>query len=203
MKKYLIYLIFASLTFGCVDTELKLPFLGNPQTINGRQVYPVVKPFSFVNQDSITVSNKDFRNRIYVADFMFLSCPTICPKMTMEMKKVYDIFQVNPQVMFLSHTIDPKNDTVEKLSRYAKNLGAKTPKWHFVTGDRDSIYAIAKDSYYATAYSDKAAPGGYVHSGGLLLIDKNQHIRGVYDGTDPNETQRLIADLNILLKEKQ
>ncbi|RZJ86375.1 MAG: SCO family protein [Chryseobacterium sp.] len=188
--------------FGCKGEGDKLPYLGNPNTVNGKQVYPVVKPFSFTNQDSIKVTNQNFRNKIYIADFMFLNCPTICPTMTMEMKRVYDVFKDNPKVMFLSHTIDPKNDSIQRLRQYAENMGVKADKWCFVTGDRDSIYSIAKDSYYATAYSDKAAPGGYVHSGGLLLIDKDQHIRGVYDGTDPNDTNRLIAELNLLLEEK-
>ncbi|WP_090885882.1 SCO family protein [Pedobacter rhizosphaerae] len=202
MKKKLTYSFFALLLFSCTNTETKLPFLGNPSTLNGEQVYPVIKPFSFINQDSIKVTNQNFRNKIYIADFMFLSCPTICPKMTMEMRMVYDTFKDDPRVMFLSHTIDPKNDTVERLKKYAANLGVKSAKWNFVTGNRDSIYAIAKDSYYATAYADKTAPGGYIHSGGLLLVDTNQHIRGVYDGTDPEDTKRLISEINLLLKEK-
>lgn len=202
MKRTLIYMFMTCFIFGCKGEGDKLPYLGNPNTVNGKQVYPVVKPFSFTNQDSITVTNQNFRNKIYIADFMFLNCPTICPKMTMEMKRVYDVFKDNPQVMFLSHTIDPKNDSIQRLRQYAENMGVKADKWCFVTGNRDSIYSIATDSYYATAYSDKAAPGGYVHSGGLLLIDKDQHIRGVYDGTDPNDTNRLIAELNLLLEEK-
>lgn len=192
----------ASMTLACSDGEHKLPILGNPIIVNGKEIFPVIKPFSFVNQDSITVTDKNFQDKVYIADFMFLSCPTICPKMTAEMKKVYDRFEQDPQVMFMSHTIDPKNDSIPLLREYAENLGIKNHKWFFVTGKKEEIYRIAKDSYFATAYADQGAPGGYVHSGGLLLIDKDKHIRGVYDGTNPKETNRLIDDLAKLLKEK-
>lgn len=118
------------------------------------------------------------------------------------MKKVYDVYRANPNIIFLSHTIDPENDTIPRLKAYAENLGVDGNKWFFVTGTKDSIYSIAEKSYFATAYADETAPGGYVHNGGLLLVDKNKHIRGIYDGTNPMETERLITDMKILLKEQ-
>jgi protein SCO1/2 len=122
--------------------------------------------------------------------------------MTIEMKKVYDHFETNPNVYFLSHTIDPENDTIPRLKEFTENLGIDDGRWFFVTGEKDSIYSMADNSYFATAYADESAPGGYVHSGGLLLIDKQKHLRGIYDGTNPTETERLIADIGILLKEQ-
>ena len=132
---------------------------------------------------------------------IFLNCPTICPIMTTEMLKVYHEFESNSDVLFLSHTIDPENDSIPRLKAHAKHLGIDNKKWHFVTGLKNDIYSIAEDNYYTTAYADSSAPGGYIHSGGLLLIDKNKLIRGVYDGTNPEETNRLIADLEILIIE--
>lgn len=118
------------------------------------------------------------------------------------MTKVYEAYKSNSNILYISHTIDPLNDSIPRLKSYSENLGADPKKWFFVTGDKDKIYALAKESYFATAYSDSTAPGGYVHSGGLLLVDKNKHIRGVYDGTDPKETERLITDIKTLLNEQ-
>ena len=165
-------------------------------------MYPSVPAFKFINQDSIVVTDKIFNNKIYVADFIFLSCPTICPKMTNEMMKVYEEYKSNPNILFISHTIDPLNDSIPRLKSYADNLDADSKKWFFVTGNKDSIYSLAENGYFSTAYSDSTAPGGYVHSGGLLLVDKNKHIRGVYDGTNPKETQRLKTDIKTLLNEQ-
>lgn len=200
MKKIAVILL-GLLIMSCSPKKEKLPFLGNP-TVNGNETkYPKVSAFYFLDQNNTVVTNKTFENKIYIADFIFLSCPTICPKMNVEMKKVYDVYKDNTEVSFLSHTIDPKNDTTEKLKEYAKALKIDDSKWRFVNGNRDSIYSIATKSYFTTAYPDAKEPGGFVHGGGLLLVDKNRHIRGVYDGTDPNETKRLINDLEILLQE--
>lgn len=118
------------------------------------------------------------------------------------MKKVYEEFKTNPNIFFLSHTIDPENDTITRLKAFAEALGVDSHKWFFVTGEKDSIYSIAGNSYFATAYPDESSPGNYIHSGGLLLVDTHKHIRGVYDGTNPKETERLIADLKLLLIEQ-
>lgn len=200
MKKIILILL-GLVTISCSPKQEKLPFLGNPTAGGTDTIYPKILNFSFTDQDNKVVTNKTFDNKIYIADFIFLSCPTICPKMNVEMKKVYDAFKDNTKVSFLSHTIDPKNDTPEKLKDYSKFLKIDNSKWFFVTGNRDSIYSIATKSYFTTAYPDEKEPGGLVHGGGLMLVDKSRHIRGVYDGTDPKETQRLINDITILLKE--
>ena len=158
-----------------------------------------VKDFSFLNQDSLNVDNNTFKNSIYVADFFFTTCPTICPIMKNNMIKVYHYFENESNVKFLSHTINPGFDDVGRLNMYSNNLGVSSNKWHFVTGNIDSIYSIAKKSYMVTTIIDQDEPGGFLHSGTFLLVDKKRRIRGVYDGTDKAEMNKLISDIKILL----
>lgn len=209
MKKALIFkatpyckmaMLLSFLFIGCSQKEQRLPYLGNPIVENNDTIYPKIAAFKFTDQDNKVVTNKTFENKIYIADFIFLSCPTICPKMTSELKTVYDIYKSNPSVQLLSHTIDPENDTVDKLKLYSESMGITT-NWHFVTGEKEKIHSIAEKSYFTTAYKDAKEPGGYVHGGGLVLVDNHGYIRGVYDGTNSEETKRLIADIEILLKE--
>jgi len=189
----------------CNSSPQRLPLLGNAvyKQVNGKTdtIYPIVPHFSFIDQKKQVVNNSTFRNKIYVADFFFISCPTICPIMTASMKRVYDKYTQNNDVLFISHTIDPKYDTPERLDKYASALNADHNKWHFVTGDRDSIYKLAEKGYYSPAHKDTSNQGGYVHSGGLILIDKQGHMRGVYDGTSKEETDKLIEDIQILIKQ--
>jgi protein SCO1/2 len=199
MKLSIIVCLFF-IAVSCQKPQEKLPYLGNPVVEGKDTIYPKISDFKFINQDSVVVTQQTFANKIYVADFIFLSCPTICPRMNTQLKLVYDVYKDNPNILFLSHTIDPERDTVDKLKLFSQSKGV-SDKWHFVTGNRDSIYSIATNSYFATAYKDSKEPGGYVHSGGFLLVDKNKHIRGVYDGTNPEETKRLISDIKILLNE--
>jgi len=187
---------------GCANTGKKLPIIGHPIITGNDTIYSTIKPFTFLSQDSTVVTGKTFDNKIYVADFIFLSCTSICPSMTSEMKKVYEAFKTNPHIYFLSHTIDPENDTIPRLKSFTEALGIDDNKWFFVTGEKDSIYRMAENSYFATAYPNQSSPGNYIHSGGLLLVDTHKHIRGVYDGTNPKETERLITDLGILLNEQ-
>lgn len=200
-KPYCLLTMMLSLAFmGCSQKEQKLPYLGNPIVEHNDTIYPKIADFKFTDQDNKVVTNKTFENKIYVADFIFLSCPTICPKMTSELKKVYDTYKSNPSVQLLSHTIDPDNDTTERLKLYSESIGI-SGNWYFVTGKKENIYAIAEKSYFTTAYKDTNEAGGYVHGGGLILVDDHGHIRGVYDGTNTEETKRLIADIALLLKE--
>lgn len=200
MKQCLSFLILFFVMCSCAKKESVLPYLGNPVIIGKDTIYPKIKDFKFLDQDSSVVTNKTFDDKIYVADFIFLSCPTICPRMTSELNKVYQVYKDNPEVNFLSHTIDPERDDISKLKAYTNSMSLNK-RWHFVTGNKDSIFSIATKSYFTTAYPDANEPGGLVHGGGLLLVDKQRHIRGVYDGTDPQETQRLINDIKTLLKE--
>lgn len=197
--KYVIFFIsFLCLISACSGD--KLPVLANPA--NPADKTPVIPPFSFINQENAVVTDKTFDGKIYVADFIFLSCPTICPKMNVEMLKVYKAFERDERVLFISHTIDPLHDSVPQLKAFAQNLGVSSHKWHFVTGNVDSIYTLAEKNYFTDAYPDSTDTKNFIHSGGLLLIDKEKHIRGVYDGTNEEETTRLIGDIKILLKEQ-
>ncbi len=202
MKNIPNILVTVLLLVGCSNAGRKLPIIGHPTITGNDTTYSAIKPFTFLSQDSTVVTGKTFDNKIYIADFIFLSCTSICPVMTSEMRKIYETFKTNPDIYFLSHTIDPENDTIPRLKAYAENIGVDSHKWFFVTGEKDSIYSMAENSYFATAYPDKSSPGNYIHSGGLLLVDTNKHIRGVYDGTNPKETERLIADLKVLLNEQ-
>jgi len=202
MRKLLFFFSISLTLVSCTSKSNKLPILGNLTIVGNDTVYPTIQAFNFINQDSIEITEKTFEGKIYVADFIFLNCPTICPIMTNEMIKVYEAYKSNPNILFISHTIDPENDSIPRLKSYAENIGADSKKWFFVTGEKDKIYSLAEESYFATAYSDSTAPGGYVHSGGLLLVDKNKHIRGAYDGTDPKETDRLKTDIKTLQNEQ-
>ena len=186
----------------------KLPILGFKDAVENKgnpgqvdTVYHTIADFSFVNQDSAMVTNNTFANKVYVSDFFFTSCPTICPIMKAQMLRVYDTFNNNPEVMLLSHTIDPEYDTVALLKDYADRLEVTSEKWHFVTGDKEKIYEIGQRSYLITAQEDQFQPGGYLHSGAFILVDKDRRIRGIYDGTKPDQVDRLINDIPILLSE--
>lgn len=193
----------------CTNTTKKLPILGEREaitkTVDGKEivdtVYHTIPDFKFVNQDSAEVTLKSFDGKIYVADFFFTSCPTICPKMKTQMVRLYQKFKGNPQVALLSHTIDPRHDSVHVLKVFAKNLGVTGTQWQFVWGDKDKIYEIGQKSYMVTATNDPSAPGGIVHSGAFILVDKHKRIRGLYDGTEPEQVDKLMKDIEILLAE--
>ncbi|MCK9447868.1 MAG: SCO family protein [Bacteroidales bacterium] len=202
MKRWLIFLFITGLAAACSHPVERLPVYGKTTIVGEDTLHSVVRPFSFINQDSIEITNHSFESRIYVTDFIFLSCPSICPIMTQQLKRVYEMYRTDPNVFFLSHTIDPENDTIPRLKAYTEDLGIDSDKWFFVTGDKDSIFSIANDSYFATAFADSTAPGGFIHSGAFLLIDTHRQIRGAYDGTDPVEAERLMDDIQILLAEE-
>jgi protein SCO1/2 len=188
-----------------------LPIMGErtpiTRTENGNTVidtqYATVPPFVLLNQEGDTVSEALVKGKIYVADFFFTSCPTICPIMKKEMLRVYEKVKGNDNFMLLSHTIDPDFDSIPLLKEYAKRLGSDGKQWQFLTGQRESIYELAEKGYYATAMPDSTEPGGYVHSGGFILVDKQSRVRGVYNGTDAKEVDLLIEDLFILSEEKE
>jgi protein SCO1/2 len=191
----------AALVIGCTGLEKPLPILG-PREVDGMDtVYHTIAPFQFVDQDSARVTNADFTGKVYVADFFFTSCRTICPIMKTQMLRVYEATVDMPDVLLLSHTIDPEWDTVALLHDFAQRLGVESRRWHFVTGEKDSIYKIAQTSYYATAMEDRSEPDGFIHSGAFLLIDRKGRIRGKYDGTKEEEVNRLIGDIKRLRRE--
>lgn len=139
-----------------------------------------------------------FDGKIFVADFFFTTCPTICPIMKRQMLRVYEKFENNDQVVLLSHTIDPEHDTVAVLSDFGARLGIDADRWHLVTGSKEEIYDAAS-IYGVAALEDSRAPGGFIHSGSFTLVDRQGRIRGYYNGTEEETVDRLIDDLGRLL----
>jgi protein SCO1/2 len=186
---------------GC-QQEKKLPFLG-PKEIGkqGDTLYHQIPDFKFLNQDSLWISQKEMDGKIYVADFFFTTCPTICPKMKSSLLRIYDKFAEDARVRILSHTIDPEFDNVHVLKEYAKKLNITSPRWNLLTGKKSDIYRLGEKSYMVTTQEDSNEAGGFVHSGAFILVDKNRHIRGIYDGTKEEEVNHLMEDMALLLKE--
>jgi len=205
--KYLVLFIFLA---SCKPVDKRLPILGArdvvQKMVDGKEVtdtvYQVIPAFQFVNQDSSKVTNKDFDGSIYVADFFFTTCPTICPVMHRNLLKVYAKYKGNKEVKLLSHTIDVKYDVPSRLKKYADKLGVQGTQWEFLWGSRDSIYSLAQKNYLVSVNEDKNGPGGFVHQGYLVLIDKQKRIRGAYDGTLEKDVEKLMSDMDILLSEK-
>lgn len=189
----------------------KLPIYGDRKvemkTIDGKPVadtiYQTVPDFEFTNQEGKLINQDIVKDKIYIADFFFVTCPTICPRMKKNLLKLYETFKDNPEIMLLSHTIDPEHDSVSVLKDFANRLGADSKQWLFLTGNREKIYELAEHGYYATALADSTEPGGYVHSGGLILVDKKRRVRGIYDGTVESATSQLILDITTLMHEKE
>lgn len=174
-----------------------------------------IDDFSFINQDNDTITKDSLLGSIYVANFFFTSCPTICPTMTRNMSYLQDKLSVYPNIRFLSHTVDPDNDTPEKLVNYVdlmkqKNISIDLSNWDFVTGDKDKLYESAAN-YFVNASVDSLAPGGFLHSEYFILIDKQGRVRsgidihgnvvGAYDGTNEVQMKDLINDINVLMAE--
>ncbi|RZW26605.1 MAG: SCO family protein [Desulfobulbaceae bacterium] len=157
-------------------------------------------PYTFTDQDNSPVDQEMFAEKIYVADFFFTSCPTICPIMKTQMLRVYEKYKDDQRVVLLSHTIDPEHDTVEVLSDYGTRLGIEADRWHLVTGNKGEIYNTAR-LYGLAAMEDKNAPGGFIHSGSFTLVDRQGRIRGYYRGTEEEAVDRLIDDIAWLLNE--
>ncbi len=197
----ILYLAVSIFIQGCTETSRELPYLGQHDEIAGETVYHQIPKFAFTNQDSVKITQENFANKIYVADFFFTSCPTICPVMKTQMLRVYEEFKNNPEVGILSHTIDPRHDSVSVLKVYREQLGVTGDTWQFVTGEQDKIYEIGEKQYMVTAQEDSTAvaEGGFIHSGAFILVDKNRHIRGMYDGTVEDEVTKLINDMKLLL----
>ena len=159
-----------------------------------------IPEFEFINQNGDIISNKTFDNKIYVTDFFFTTCPGICPIMTKNMHMVQEAFQNDASVLMLSHSVTPTKDSVPQLKKYAteNNVGAN---WHLVTGKKQEIYDLGRSSYFVE--NDLGEPKGiddFLHTENFILIDKNKHIRGIYNGLNKNSVKQLIADIKTLQK---
>lgn len=201
-----------ALIFGCAGCEKetpvkKLPIMGKRQVVekevNGiltkDTLYHTIAPFRFINQDSQWVDQRHFEGKVYIADFFFTTCPTICPIMKGQMMRVYQAWLNHPEVAFISHTIDPERDSVPVLKKYAQTLGADGKQWHLVTGERSAIYETGLQQYLITVKEDRNEIGDILHSSAFILVDQQRRIRGVYDGTSKEKVDQLIADIGLLV----
>lgn len=197
---------------GCINKpkELGLPFINKPdftpEWINTNEAayksIHQIPAFSFINQDGQTVTEKSVEGKIYVVDFIFTRCASICPKMTRNLKMVQDSFDMNEDVLLLSHSVTPEMDSVPILKKYAVANGIKSEKWHLLTGSQDSIYRLAKKEYFAGDTIGYYQTGNeFLHTENVILVDRKRRIRGVYDGTLEIEIQVLIEDIKTLIKE--
>ena len=209
MKKLLLFLLIPlALAISCsapsetTSETAELPILGERYVDDNQDtVYHSIADFAFVNQVGDTIRKEDMAGKIYVADFFFTTCPTICPVMKKEMLRVFEQFKEEPNFRILSHTIDPTHDTQAVLKDYAEKLGVpNAATWNFLTGDQEKIFEIGQTSYLTTTMADDMEPGGFLHSGAFLLVDQQGRIRGVYDGTKTEQVDRLLADIPKLLK---
>ena len=171
---------------------------------SAREPLPVIAaidiPYTFTDQDNKPVHQDMFKGKIYVADFFFTTCPTICPIMKSQMLRVYEKYRDNDELLLLSHTIDPEHDTVAVLHDFAARLNISAARWHLVTGVKEEIYDTAH-RYGLAAMEDQNAAGGFIHSGSFSLVDRQGRIRGYYKGTEEEAVDRLIKDIRRLLNE--
>lgn len=205
-----IFLAILILGFSCTqnketktENKLVLQVLG-PKKLGGTgtdTIYHTVGGFKLVNQNKDTLTEKVTDNKIYVADFFFATCQSICPQMSTQLNRVQNEFKSDNDFLILSHTVNPSHDTAEVLYAYAGKYQALPNKWHFLTGSKKTIYDLARYDYLVNALEDDGTPEGFLHSELFLLIDKQKRIRGMYDGTDSIQVNKLIADIKLLKTE--
>jgi len=199
----------------CEEKKPKLPYIGNfdlvykkvdGQTITDT-VYPTIPNFSYLNEDSVLVTNETFKNKVWIAEFFFATCPTICPIMNSQLKNLNkETKEYGDHIQFLSFTINPSNDKPSVLKAYRKKIGINAKNWTFLTGDETATHRLGIENFQIFAGRDSEAEGGYAHSGAFTLVDKKGYVRGVYavtnfDGTvNKNEYKRLKKELIELLK---
>lgn len=171
-------------------------------TIQHKKKHHKIANFSLTNQKGKTITQNTYKDKIYVADFFFTTCQTICPIMTDHMVEIQKEIIDDPDVMLLSHSVTPEIDNVAQLKRYAEKKGVNAKKWNLVTGDKKEIYKLARKSYLAVKDNGDGGPFDMVHTENFMLIDKKRQIRGFYDGTNAEDIDRLLEDIQILKEEK-
>ncbi|WP_150452128.1 SCO family protein [Arenibacter lacus] len=160
--------------------------------------YHTIADFSLINQNGDTITQKDYEDKIYIADFFFTTCPTICPIMTKNMAHIQSLIKDDDEVMLLSHSVTPDIDSVPQLKKYALEEGVLDHKWNLVTGDKKQIYELARRSYLAVKTDGDGGPFDMIHTENFILVDKLKRIRGFYDGTNSEDMEKLMSDLEIL-----
>lgn len=163
--------------------------------------YHTISDFELYNQNGDTITQDFYNDKIYVADFFFTTCQTICPIMTDHMLQIQERLKNDPEVLLLSHTVIPNADSVPQLKKYAVENGVNDKKWNLVTGDKKEIYDLARKSYLAAKSQGDAGPFDMIHTENFVLVDKKKRIRGFYDGTDPEAIEELMHDIEVLKKE--
>jgi len=167
-------------------------------TLHYTKKYHTIADFKLTNQNGETVTQKTYENKIYIADFFFTTCPSICPLMTKNMFAIQQAIQEDDSIMLLSHSVTPKIDSVPQLKKYAIENGVIDSKWNLVTGDKKQIYELARKSYFAVLNDGDGGEYDMIHTENFVLIDKEKRIRGTYDGTNNDEIKKLLKDLKIL-----
>jgi protein SCO1/2 len=208
MSVFSVIIVF--LFYQALKTKKNLPIFNpadvNPELVDSTvqyiQKYHTISNFSFTNQNGKVVTQKDYEGKIYVADFFFTTCGSICPIMTTNMVDVQNAFATNPKVMLLSHTVFPESDSVSVLKAYAIKKGVNDQKWNLVTGDKKAIYSMARKSYLAVKLGKPSELYDMVHTENFVLVDAKRRVRGFYDGTKKEEIQRLIEDINWLITQE-
>lgn len=199
-------IVIITLFYSALKPKKTLPIY-NPSDINPELVdssvqyirkYHTIADFSFINQNGEKITQKNYEGKIYVADFFFTTCGSICPKMTTNMVDIQTAIKNNPKVLLLSHTVLPEIDSVRALKTYALKNGVIDAKWNLVTGDKKEIYTMARKSYLAVKMGKPEELYDMVHTENFILVDDKRRIRGFYDGTNKKEIQRLIEDIHFL-----
>jgi len=194
------------LIYNALQPKKRLPIY-QPNMVNAELVdstlqhvkkYHRIADFSLLNQNGDTITQENYRDKIYVADFFFTTCPTICPIMTANLVEVQAALANDPEVLLLSHSVTPEIDSVAQLKKYAIEKGVNDAKWNLVTGDKKQIYELARKSYLAVQEDGDGGPFDMIHTENFILVDKKRRIRGFYDGTKEEEMDRLLSDIEIL-----
>lgn len=185
------------------DKPLRLlPYFGPKATMKANDtLYHRVGNFSFTNQHGKTVTQQHTEGKIYVTDYFFTTCKSICPIMNTQLVRVYKEFSKQPDFLILSHTVDPETDSVAQLALHASKYGVSDERWHFLTGEKKALYEMARKSYLLNAEEGDGGEEDFIHTQNFALVDKERHIRGYYDGTDSADVTRLITDIRTLFKE--
>ncbi len=194
------------LMYQALQPEKRLPIyqpsMVNPELVDSTLVYVkkyhTIADFELVNQNGDTITQETYTDKIYIADFFFTTCPTICPVMTANMTDIQEVLKKDDEVLLLSHSVTPEIDSVQQLKKYALEKGVIDSKWNLVTGSKKQIYELARKSYLAVLTDGDGGPYDMIHTENFILVDKERRIRGFYDGTNPDEIAQLLEDLKVL-----
>ena len=209
MTLAIISAVILTLFYNALKPQEKLPIY-QPAMVNYELVdsslqhikkYHKIAPFSLINQNGLNITDSDYSNKIYVADFFFTTCPSICPKMTANMGLIQEDIRTDNQVLLLSFSVTPEIDSVAQLKRYAIEKGVIDSKWNLLTGDKKEIYELARKSYLVVKTSGDGGEHDMIHTENFILVDPEQRIRGFYDGTDTTAIDELLSDIRVLQEE--